>query len=187
MATRIEHDQLHRYSLDEYHRLIDAGAFEGQRVELIDGLLVTMSPKTTEHESAIRWLNLRLARGIDPEVHDLGVGNPLTIGRSEPEPDLIVVRRDASAPYHFDEAELVIEVAWSSLRHDLVVKAELYAAAGLGDYWVVDLHAGRIVVHRDPGPEGYATVTEVRGGTLRPLAAGLPAIDVDGLLAAAGR
>lgn len=102
-------------------------------------------------------------------------------GQSEPEPDLVwVVERDYShgKPTPRDIL-LVIEVADSSLDHDLGEKAALYAAAGIQDYWVVDLIDRRIVVHHDPAPEGYRDVRgcsgedEVRplahpGGVLRP-------------------
>jgi Uma2 family endonuclease len=93
--------------------------------------------------------------------------------QSEPEPDLVwAVERDYSrgkpAP---ENIRLVVEVAESSLDHDLGEKAALYAAAGIRDYWVVDLIDRRIVVHRDPAPEGYRDIRGCSGeDEVRPLA-----------------
>jgi Uma2 family endonuclease len=117
VAVDVDIDQVHRLSLEEYHRLIESGGFdEDTRVELIDGLLVDMSPKTREHESAIRWLNRWLVLACEGQDLEVGVGNPLTLEGSEPEPDFIVVPRDAPRPYHPATAALVIEVSVSSSR-----------------------------------------------------------------------
>jgi Uma2 family endonuclease len=181
-------EELHRYSLEEYHRLIDAGGFdEDQRVELLDGLLVSMSPKTPAHERTVRWLARWLMHAIDEERHEVGVGSPLTLATSEPEPDLTVLEQAAAGPYHPSRAALVVEVAVSSLARDLGVKASLYGAAGIAEYWVVDLAGRRIVVHRGPTEDGYAERSEVTpGGRLTAAALGLPPLDLEELLRAAG-
>jgi len=155
-------DHVHRLSLDEYHRLIESGGFdEDARLELIDGLLVDMSPKTREHENAIAWLARRLMTETDPNFYDVRVASALTLERSEPEPDLIVIPGDVPRPYHPATAALVIEVSVSSLRRDLVRKPALYAAAGIDEYWVIDLEGRRAVVYRQPRGDGYADVVEV--------------------------
>lgn len=184
---RIAIEELHRYSLDEYHRLIEAGGFgEDERIELLDGLLVAMSPKTPRHERAIRWLAGWLFAWVDREAYEVGVGSPLTLVTSEPEPDLAVFERGGPAPYHPATAALVIEVSFSSLVRDLGVKAELYAAAGIPEYWVLDLDAGRMVVHRAPGDGGYADLTEVYAGQWPEAASlALPPLDLAELLRAA--
>lgn len=93
--------ELFRYSLEDYHRLIDAGVFdEDEGVELLDGLLLTMSPKSRAHENATAWLAERLTLGIDRERFQVRVAAPLTLGASEPEPDLAVVDRGGPQPYH---------------------------------------------------------------------------------------
>jgi Uma2 family endonuclease len=92
---------LHRISPEEYRRLVEAGVFdEDARVELIDGLLVDMSPKTRAHENAIAWLLEALMASVDLARFQVRVGAPLTIGWSEPEPDLIVIERDVPRPHH---------------------------------------------------------------------------------------
>ena len=88
--------------------------FDGARVELIDGLLVDMSPKTAAHENAIAWLLDRLIDSLDRDRFQIRVSAALTIGMSEPEPDIIVIERDAPRRRHPATAALVIEVAVSA-------------------------------------------------------------------------
>jgi Uma2 family endonuclease len=179
---------LHRMSLDEYHRLIEAGGFdEDARIELIDGLLLDMSPKTAEHENAIAWLNRRLMLGVDLERYEIRVASALTTDRSEPEPDVMVIEPNAPRPYHPGTAALMIEVAVSSQRRDLRVKPPIYARAGIPRYWVIDLDGRRAVVHEQPDADGYAHV-EIVGpdGVLVADHIGLPDLPVAELLAAAG-
>jgi Uma2 family endonuclease len=176
--------ELHRYSLEEYHRLIESGGFdEDQRVELLDGLLVSMSPKTPRHERAVRWLARWLIGAVDEHRYEVGVASPLTLATSEPEPDLVVFERDAPTPYHPASAALVIEVAVSSLSRDLGVKPALYAAGAIAEYWVLDLEAARMVVHRHPTNEGYAERFELGDGQrLTAAALDLPPLEIDALL-----
>lgn len=187
MPTDVDIGDLHRLSLDEYHRLIEAGAFdEFPRVELIDGLLVRTEMKSREHENAIAWLARRLMFGVDQERFEVRVGASLTLANSEPEPDLAVIARASPRPYHPATAALVIEVSVTSLRRDLEHKPALYAQAGVAEYWVVDLAAGRVVVYRVAGGSGYGEVREVRSGErVASPAAGLAALDIDELLRAA--
>lgn len=186
-APQVELDELYRMSTDEYHRLIEAGAFEDfPNCELIDGVLVLKDMKSREHENAITWLNRWLMFGVDQERFEVRVGSSLTLDGSEPEPDLTVIPREAPRPYHPATAALAIEVSWSSLRRDLKRKAALYAEAGVDEYWVFDVHGRRIVVHRSPGDGRFAEVREVRAGErIAGAPAGLPELGVDELLAAA--
>src|SRR5262249_44146921 len=119
----MEIDQVHRYSLAEYHRLIESeGWDEDAHVELIDGLLLDMSPRTEEHEAVMGWLAHRIGRALEPERFCVRFASPLTLDRSEPEADIFVAAIDAPRPYHPGAALLVVEVSVSSLRHDLMVK-----------------------------------------------------------------
>ncbi len=113
-------------------------------------------------------------------------GSPLTLEDSEPEPDLVVIPHNAPRPYHQATAALVIVVSVSSLRRDLVRKPSLYAAAGVDEYWVIDLDGRRAVIHRDPRRDGYADVVEVHaGGKLIPAGVAVGAMGLDDLLRAA--
>ena len=180
-------DQVHRHSLDEYHRLIESGGLnEDSHVELIDGLVLDMSPKTRGHESAIAWLAQRIIRALEPARFFVGVSSALTLDRSEPEPDIFVARSDGPRPYHHGTALLVVEVAVSSLRHDLIVKHAVYARARVPEYWVVDIDGERVVRHLDPQGEAYQRIDELRAGDeLIASAVELPRFSLRELFAAA--
>jgi Uma2 family endonuclease len=180
-----EIDQLHRHSLDEYHRLIESGGLnEATHVELIDGLVLDMSPKTREHETAVAWLAQRLSRALEPARFFVGVNSPLTLDRSEPEPDIFVAPSDGPRPYHHGTALLVVEVALSSLRHDQLIKPRVYAAGRIPEYWVVDVEGERVVRHLEPAGEVYGRVDDVRD-TLVASSVELPPLDLRELFAAA--
>jgi len=185
-APQVELDELYRMSIDQYHRLSEAGLGEYfPHCELIDGVLVRKDMKTAEHENAIAWLMEWLVLAVDRARYQVRVGSSLTLAESEPEPDLTVIERNAARPYHPATAALAIEVSWSSLRRDLNRKAALYAEAGVAEYWVFDIHARRIVVHRAPGAGAYGDVRDVRSGDrIVGVQAGLPELDVQELFAA---
>jgi Uma2 family endonuclease len=188
MAMPVDFEQVHRYTLDEYHQLIEAGGFdEDMRVELIDGFLLDMSPRTPAHAKAVTWLSSWLVLACQGQPFDVRVGCSLTTERSEPEPDFAVVRHGTPEPFHPGSAALVVEVAVSSLRRDLVVKPRLYARADVPEYWVVDVDGRRVVCHRNPGPDGYREVAAIPpDGRLVATSVELPELDVAELLAAAG-
>jgi len=182
--------QVHRISLDRYHEWIALGAFgDDERIELLEGVLVEMSPRGEGHDDAIVWLNQRFVLALAGRLQ-VRPQTALTFPdlASEPEPDLAVVSPDAPKPYHFSEALLVIEVSVTSLRHDRGPKALLYARAGVPEYWVVDLVNDAIEVRTVPSPDGYAELhTAHAGETLVPQATGAPEVPVGELLAAAAR
>lgn len=166
-------------SVERYHQMIDAGVLsEKDRVELIEGVIVAVSPQSPEHLYAVTALVRLLNRALGDEWAVRPQG-PLTLARSEPEPDVAVVRRVeelAAAPQHPGTAALVVEVARSSLALDRAM-APIYAEAGVNEYWIVDVAARVIEVHRDPADRAYrATFTAVVGETLRPAA--FPAVEV---------
>jgi Uma2 family endonuclease len=181
--------QLHRLSPEEYRRLVEAGVFdEDARVELIEGLIVDMSPKTRAHENAIAWLNEFLFGAVDLERFQLRVGAPLTLATSEPEPDLIVIDRAAPRPNHPATAALVIEVAVSSRVRDLVEKPPIYARAGVPVYWVVDLDSGEVIAHTGPSGDRYTRIDSIAArGELHAEPLVRTPIAVADLLAAAAR
>jgi len=164
VAIDVSPTELHRLSIDEYHQLIASGGLdEDARVELIDGLLLDMSPRNPQHEQAIRWLIDWLIDCLDRSEYQLMITGSLTIGTSEPEPDVAVINRRAPTGEHPKHARLVIEVAVSSQERDLATKPRIYAPA-VDEYWVVDLEQRCVVVHRDPGPDGYGSVISIPSG-----------------------
>lgn len=139
----------------EYDRLVAMGAFEGERVELLYGTLVAMSPQDPAHTSPIGRLNMVLAPALAGRAI-VRVQCPLVAcDESEPEPDVAVVPLGDYRSAHPSVADLVIEVALSSLKKDRLVKAPLYARSGFLEYWLVDVGATCIEVYRRPSSDGY--------------------------------
>jgi Uma2 family endonuclease len=144
---------------DDYDRLVDAGVFEGEPIELLEGFLVQMSPEGPPHVYVIDRLNELLVTALAGR-YLVRISHPLALGdRSEPEPDVAVVPRDDFRRSHPQTALLVIESASSSRRRDLGFKAQLYSRHGIPEYWVVDVDAAQVVVHTDPQPDGYVQIT----------------------------
>jgi Uma2 family endonuclease len=188
MALTIGDRPLHALTVDDVWRMVEVGILtEDDRVELLEGALVEMSPKSPEHEGIItlvtRWLNPLLAAG----THDLRTGATLAVPdpRSLPEPDLAVVERLADPRVHPTSALLVVEVSVSSLLTDTRVKPALYAAAGVPDYWVVDVPHQRLEIRREPVGTEYRRL-QVLGPDEQAaaLALDLPPLDLGELLAA---
>ena len=131
------------------------GWFAGQRVELIAGEIVTMPPLNPPHSMATKLTEKVLEAAFGPGYH-ARVQQPLSLGiNSDPEPDVAVVSgspRDYLTG-HPTTSPLVVEVSESSLRFDQNTKGSLYAAAGLQEYWIVNLVDRQLEVYRKPIPD----------------------------------
>jgi Uma2 family endonuclease len=178
---------IHPLTVEDYHRMIEAGIFdEDDRVELLDGALIEMSPEGPPHAEVIARLARWLIEGTDGDEWAVRVGSPVTLPPiSEPQPDFAVVpRADSNFRSHPGEAQLVVEVAMTSLRKDRVRKARIYAEAGLPRYWIVDLVHGNVIVHGSPAPDGYRELAVVEPpALLDPDCCGLPPLDLGALFA----
>ena len=149
----------------EYEQMVSQGLFVNERVELLEGVIVEMSPQSPRHAATVERLTNILARALANRA-SLRVQLPLaTSDQSMPEPDLAVVvlggDHDAAHP---TTALLVVEVADASLRKDRRVKSEIYARAGVVEYWVVNLIDGMIEIHADIVGDAYTRVTPARVG-----------------------
>lgn len=141
----------------EYDQLVVLGVFGDERIELLDGVLVPMSPIGPRHCSAIDLLNLVLVRALGDRAR-IRVQNPFAAGdTSEPQPDLLVAPLADYEEDHPAEALLLIEVAESSLRMDRGRKLEIYAERNVPEYWIVDVVARRIEVYRNPAGSTFAS------------------------------
>lgn len=160
----------------EYDRLVELGLFQDERIELLWGVLVKKSPQSPPHASSIQKLtSLLMPRRL--ESCSVRVRSPLALSDdSEPEPDVAIVARGDYDAEHPTSALLVIEVADTSLRLDRN-KAALYASAGIGEYWIVNLNARTVEVYSSPEGDRYAEVRTARErDTLRPTA--LPGVEI---------
>ena len=164
-----------RFTVDEYHRLGEAGILnEDDRVELIRGEIVQMSPIGSRHAACVARLNdLLIGRLRGRAV--LWPQNPLVIlPDSEPQPDIILLRHRtdfyAARLPEPDDVALLVEIADTSLRYDRRIKGPLYAEAGIRDYWIVDVGSDVVEIYRDPaGGEFRVTERVGRGRTLTPV------------------
>ncbi len=150
-----------RFTPEEYHRLGAAGFFApGERVELIRGEILPMSPKGTKHAVCCNNLLPALLQAIGDRAI-LRCQDPIALpGGSEPEPDVAIARRrdDRYLTGHPTPADLwlVIEVADTSLAYDRDVKTVLYAEAGIPHYWLFDLVENRLEAYSEPTANFYA-------------------------------
>ena len=154
----------HKLNVDDYHRMAEAGILgEDDRVELIDGELIDMAPIGQSHAGVVNALTHALVMAVAGRAI-VSVQNPLRLNRlNEPQPDFVILRPredfyQLGARPGPDDVLVMIEVADSSLRYDRAVKLPLYARAGIGEVWIVDLRRRVVDVHRTPDGDKYATV-----------------------------
>lgn len=150
------------FTVDEVYRMVDAGVLdEDEHVELLEGELCPMSPQGTEHRALTIAFRDRLVRAFGDGFH-LQDHSPVRLDDYNlPEPDVAVVRGAAMDYYQRlptgADVPLVVEIAMTFQSRDRR-KARLYARAGVEVYWILDVRARTLTVHREPGPEGYADV-----------------------------
>jgi len=158
---------VHRFSVQEYHRLAESGILhEDDEVELLQGWLVPKMTKNPRHDATITRVE-RVLRNLLPSGWMLRIQSAITTADSEPEPDLAIVREreDDYAASHPTPADigLIIEIADTSLGRDRQ-KASIYAAAGIAEYWIVNIQQNLVERYSEPDDSdsaGYLRVTQV--------------------------
>jgi Uma2 family endonuclease len=177
-----------RFTREEYHRMAEAGILhEDDRVELIEGEIVQMTPIGRRHAACVAELTRLLVPAIGQRAL-LWPQNPITLPNdTEPQPDIVLLRprpdRYLQDDAHPEDVLLLIEVADTSQRYDRLVKLPLYGRAGVPEVWIVDLPGEVIEIYRDPTPSGYAHVGRVaRGGAVAPAAFPHIVLSVDTIL-----
>ncbi|MBI2901068.1 MAG: Uma2 family endonuclease [Planctomycetes bacterium] len=165
-----------RFTVEDYEKMVRAGVLtEDDRVELIEGEIVEMSPIGERHAACVKRVNRLLTRLLG-ERAIVSVQDPVCLGNdSEPEPDIAILRPRAdfyvSGHPRARDILLIIEVADTTRKKDREVKIPLYARAGVMESWLVDLEARRIEVFRKPSARGYLDRSKVRaGGRISPAA-----------------
>jgi len=169
-----------RWTRAEFQQLDAEGWFPETRVELIDGVIVEMPPASPDHWCSAEVLRALLAAAFG-EGYYARLEAPLATGdHSQPVPDVAIV--EGAVRDHFDEhpstACLAVEVSKTTQRYDKSTKADHYASVGIGDYWVLDLVARELTVHREPREHSesafghrYTQITVLdEAQTVRPLA-----------------
>jgi Uma2 family endonuclease len=177
-----------RFTVAEYHRMAEAGILtEDDRVELIEGEILQMTPIGRRHAACVAALTNLLVTAVAARAV-LWPQNPITLPRdTEPQPDIVLLRPRADG-YAEDDARpedvrLLIEVEDTSLRYDRQVKVPLYARAGIPETWIVDIPGDAVEVYRRPASTGYADPERIgRGGIVSPEAFPDVRLAVDAIL-----
>jgi Uma2 family endonuclease len=169
-----------RFTVDEYHRMGEAGVLhEDDRVELLDGQIVQMSPIGIRHAACVNRLNALIVQQAGNQA-TVSIQNPVILGEyEEPQPDVVVLRYRADGyqtghPRPPDTL-LLVEVADTSVAWDRLIKIPFYARAGIRETWLVNLPEDEIEIYQQPTAGRYTRVRAARRGeTLTPLE--IPAI-----------
>jgi Uma2 family endonuclease len=154
----LSHARPRLLSRAEYDRLVEAGMYQGERVELIRGLVVEIPPIGVAHADPIDFLTRHFILSLRDRATVRVQLSFAATDDSEPEPDLALVPPRRYNDQHPDRAFLVVEVADSSLAHDRETKGPLYASSGVPEYWIVDVNARRVEAYDQPSKERYERV-----------------------------
>jgi MEMO1 family protein len=165
-----------RFTVDDFHKMADDGVLASdERVELLEGEIVRMSPIGSRHAASVDRLNRLSAPLMLQRRAVVRVQGPLRLNSwTEVYPDLLLLRpRDDDYQHGFPgpgDVLLLIEVSDTTLRFDRQVKLPLYAQSGVPEVWIVDLVAERVLVHRDPMQGEYSVHPVWQGDSLAPRA-----------------
>src|SRR6516225_11328145 len=152
-APLIDEPTPRRWTREEYYQMGELGLFHGQRVELIEGEIMVLSPQNWRHTSTVARVGEALHRVLGTGLW-VRMQFPLNLSTSDPEPDISVVAgRIEDYRDHPTTALLIVEVSETTLAYDRTRKASLYARAGIADYWIVNLVNNQLEVRRDLRPD----------------------------------
>jgi len=174
------------FDVSEYYRMAEAGIFhEDDRVELIEGEVVKMSPIGSRHAGCLKDVSALLHEQLGRKAV-VGVQDPLRIDeKTEPQPDLTILKPGKYRQRHPVPADvlLIVEIADSSEAYDRDVKVPLYSRSGIPEVWLVRLLADSIRVYRTPENGAYRDVRDVgRGQALSPALLPDVALSADDIL-----
>lgn len=169
-----------KWTIDEYHRLVNSGSLDGKAVELLQGEIVQMPPEGPLHSHRICESAEALRQRV-PSKYRVRETHPITLEQSEPEPDIALVQNQSYDERHpnANETGLVIEFAQSSLEKDLEEKRLTYAQANIPEYWVVNLRDRHVVVFTQPNQGDYQQRQVITDGIIHAQLGGNIAISAD--------
>jgi Uma2 family endonuclease len=171
-----------KWSIDDWHELVESGVLEGKSVELLEGEIINVSPEGIEHSHTNRTVAdylKELLAGIAyvSEAHPITLDNSPHSSRqggiiraSEPEPDVAVVAlpKDTYKKRHPHPQDiyLLIEIAKKTLKFDLEQKSKIYARNRIPEYWVIDLINKELIVHAQPQADFYTQIAKYNSGNI---------------------
>jgi Uma2 family endonuclease len=162
-----------KWAIADYHQMIASGILSERCVELLAGEIVEMSPESPLHTVYGEGLANYLRQCLSGRAW-VREARPITLSDSEPEPDIAIVRLPwfqyrEHHPYP-DDIFWVIEISDSTLVKDLTVKQQIYAQAGIAEYWVLEIQSQKVTLFRDPSSDGYNNKQEFEAGNVASLA-----------------
>ena len=159
VASMIATPEKARLRVEDFVLLADSGAFaDYAKTELIDGEIWYMNAQWSRHARVKTRVAVALANKLTELASDLEVLSEVSVrtsGNGMPEPDIVLTRWRGEGPVPVESVALVIEVSDTTLDTDLGRKSDLYAAAGVPEYWVIDLNENRVLMHELPDADGY--------------------------------
>ena len=177
---------LYKWSVEDYHQIIESGILEGKAVELLEGEIIAMSPEKPIHSSRIDTVADYL-RSVLYGKAKVREAHPITLDNSEPEPDIAIVRFEdnnyASRHPYPQDIYWLVEVSNSTLVKDLEEKPITYARNDIAEYWVIDLPGNKLWIFTQPKQNGYANKQEVVTGNINSVSFPNITIEVGKLLA----
>jgi Uma2 family endonuclease len=156
-----------QFTVAQYHQMVEAGILtEDERVELIEGEIIEVSPIGRRHAACVNRLIRLFTNHLGDRVI-VAAQNPVQLSdRSEPQPDITLLqpRADFYESGHPQPQDilLLVEVADTTVEFDREIKIPLYAQSGVREVWLVDLSQNAIAVYREPGMNGYGQVQELQ-------------------------
>ena len=174
-----------KWSIPDWHELVDSGVLAEHRVELLEGEIIQMSPEDPMHSSTT-YSVAEYFRELLKKRADIREAHPITLDNSEPEPDIAVVRSPYTNyfvrhPYP-QNIYWLVEISNKTLKLDLEQKSVIYARNGILEYWVIDLVHKKLVVHTQPVGNSYTQVQNLTTENISPQAFPDLAICVDRML-----
>ncbi len=176
---------IYKWSIDEWHELVNSGILEGKPVELLEGEIIEMSPEGIEHSYTNQSVSDYL-RNLLKGKAQIRESHPITLDNSEPEPDIAIVRLPETIYRHHhpypEDIYWLIEVSNKTLKKDLEQKIITYARNDIPEYWVIDLKNKKLIVHTQIKNSRYSQITEYLSGKITSKAFPNIEIDLDKLL-----
>ncbi|MEO1377047.1 MAG: Uma2 family endonuclease [Cyanobacteria bacterium J06635_10] len=174
---------LAKWTIEEYHQMIDAGIFDNRRVELLKGEIVEMPPEGQPHAYFCTEAGAYLIKLLGDKAI-IRSAKPITLpNNSESEPDIAIVQplgREYLEHHPYPENIFwLIEYSNFSLEKDLEIKTKIYAEIGIVEYWVVNLQKRQLIIFRQPEDREYASKSTITKGVIYPLAFPDVAVSVD--------
>jgi Uma2 family endonuclease len=158
-----------KFSVEDYHRIIETGILSDRHVELLNGNLIELSPETPYHANRNHKLYKYLLARFDG-LADVRSAHPIGLSTSEPQPDIVLAHLPESL---YDNRHpqpqdlyLVIELSYSTLDYDLNEKKQTYAQSGIQEYWIADLENRRLIIFQNPAGDTYNIRQEMRSGII---------------------